>query len=117
MTEEIPPIKLLFSDQFKARLRILAKRYRSIRTDLQPLIDDLQIGKFIGDQIPGIGYTVFKVRLKNSDIQKGKSSGYRVIYQLKDNSCVLMLLIYAKSDQTDIPAQQIQDIINKFDNF
>ena len=117
MTEEIPPIKLLFSDQFKDRLRILAKRYRSICTDLQPLIDDLQIGKFIGDQIPGIGYTVFKVRLKNSDIQKGKSSGYRVIYQLKDNSCVLMLLIYAKSDQTDIPAQQIQDIINKFDNF
>jgi mRNA-degrading endonuclease RelE of RelBE toxin-antitoxin system len=80
------------------------------------LIYNLQIGKFIGDQIPGIGYTVFKVRLKNSDIQKGKSSGYRVIYQLKDNSCVLMLLIYAKSDQTDIPAQQIQDIINKFDN-
>jgi hypothetical protein len=55
MTEEIPSIKLLFSDQFKDRLRILAKRYRSIRTDLQPLIDDLQIGKFIGDQIPGIG--------------------------------------------------------------
>jgi mRNA-degrading endonuclease RelE of RelBE toxin-antitoxin system len=72
MTEEIPSIKLLFSDEFKDRLRTLAKRYRSIRTDLQPLIDDLQIGKFIGDQIPGIGYTVFKVRLKNSDIQKGK---------------------------------------------
>ncbi len=68
MTEEIPPIKLLFSDQFKDRLRILAKRYRSIRTDIQPLIDDLQIGKFIGDQIPGIGYTVFKVRLKNSGL-------------------------------------------------
>jgi hypothetical protein len=29
----------------------------------------------------------------------------------------LMLLIYAKSDQTDIPAQQIQDIVNKFDIF
>jgi mRNA-degrading endonuclease RelE of RelBE toxin-antitoxin system len=115
--EGIPSIKILFSDEFKDRLRILAKRYRSIRTDIQPLIDDLQIGKFIGDKIPGIGYTVFKVRLKNSDIQKGKSSGYRVIYQLKDNSYVLMLLIYAKSDQTDIPAQQIQDIINKFDSF
>ena len=68
MTEEIPSIKLLFSDEFKDRLRTLAKRYRSIRTDLQPLIDDLQIGKFIGDQIPGIGYTVFKVRLKNSGL-------------------------------------------------
>ncbi|MFM6064966.1 MAG: type II toxin-antitoxin system RelE/ParE family toxin [Microcystis panniformis] len=116
MTEKIPSIKILFSDEFKDRLRTLAKRYRSIRTDLQPLIDNLQMGKFVGDHIPGTGDTVFKVRLKNSDIQKGKSSGYRVIYQLKDNSCVLMLLIYAKSDQTDIPARQIQDIINEFDN-
>ena len=89
----------------------------SIRDDLQPLINEIQVGKFIGDQIPGTGYTVFKVRLKNSDIQKGKSSGYRVIYQLKDNSCVLMLVIYAKSDQTDIAVQQIRDIINNFDNF
>ena len=85
MTEGIPSIKILFSDEFKDRLRILAKRYRSIRTDIQPLIDDLQIGKFIGDKIPGIGYTVFKVRLKNSDIQKGKSSGYRVKYLGKIN--------------------------------
>jgi hypothetical protein len=29
----------------------------------------------------------------------------------------LMLLIYAKSDQTDIPAQQIQDIINSNSHF
>jgi hypothetical protein len=49
MSEENPSIKLLFSEQFKDRLRILAKRYRSIRTDIQPLIDDLQIAKFIGD--------------------------------------------------------------------
>ncbi len=115
MSEEIPSIQILFSDDFKVRLRTLAKRYRSIRTDLQPLIDDLQAGNFIGDQIPGIGYAVFKVRLKNSDIQKGKSSGYRVIYQLKDNTCILMLVIYAKSDQADIAAHQLRDIINKFD--
>jgi mRNA-degrading endonuclease RelE of RelBE toxin-antitoxin system len=117
MTEEIPSIQILFSDEFKDRLCTLAKRYRSIRTDLQPLIDDLQAGNFIGDQIPGTGYVVFKVRLKNSDIQKGKSSGYRVIYQLRDNSGILMLLIYAKSDQTDIAIKQVRDIINKFDNF
>ncbi|MFB2981341.1 hypothetical protein [Microseira sp. BLCC-F43] len=49
MSEEIPSIQILFSDDFKARLRTLAKRYRSIRTDLQPLIDDLQVGNFIGD--------------------------------------------------------------------
>ena len=115
MSEEVSSIEIVFSDEFKVRLRILAKRYRSIRNDLQPLIDDLQVGNFIGDRIPGTGYAVFKVRLKNSDIKKGKSSGYRVIYQLKDKSCVLMVLIYAKSDQTDITVKQIRDIINKSD--
>ena len=52
MTEEIPSIPILFSDEFKDRLRTLTKRYRSIRTDLKPLINDLQAGNFIGDQIP-----------------------------------------------------------------
>ncbi|MEB3227086.1 MAG: type II toxin-antitoxin system RelE/ParE family toxin [Synechocystis sp.] len=117
MAEEVPSVQILFSDEFKARLRTLAKRYRSIRTDLQPLIDDLQAGNFIGDQIPGTGYTVFKVRLRNSDIPKGKRSGYRVIYQLKDDSCVLLLLIYAKSDQTDVGVKEVRDIINKFEDF
>ena len=79
MTEETPQIQIVFSDEFKTRVRTLIKRYRSIRTDLQPLLNELQSGNFIGDQIPGTGYTVFKVRLKNSDIQKGKSGGYRVI--------------------------------------
>ena len=113
MTDETPQIQLLFSDEFKTRLRTLIKRYRSIRTDLKPLLDELQSGNFIGDQIPGTGYTVFKVRLKNSDIQKGKSGGYRVIYQLRGDTYILLVVIYSKSDQDDIPANQIRDIIDR----
>ena len=113
MTEDTPQIQILFSDEFKTRLRTLIKRYRSIRTDLQPLLDELQSGNLIGDQIPGTGYTVFKVRLKNSDIQKGKSGGYRVIYQLRGDTYILLVVIYSKSDQDDIPANQIRDIIDR----
>lgn len=50
MPEKLP-IQIFFSDEFKSRLRSLAKRYRSIRNDLQTLLDDLQNGKTIGDQI------------------------------------------------------------------
>jgi mRNA-degrading endonuclease RelE of RelBE toxin-antitoxin system len=103
--------ELLFSDEFKDRLRTLAKRYRRIQTDLQPLIDSLQSGNLIGDQISGTGYTVFKVRLKNSDIQKGKSAGYRVIYQLKGSASVLLVTIYSKSDQHTIAVDKIREII------
>ncbi len=113
MNDGTPQIQLVFSDEFKTRLRTLIKRYRSIRTDLQPLLDELLSGNFIGDQIPGTGYTVFKVRLKNSDIQKGKSGGYRVIYQLRGDTYILLVVIYSKSDQDDIPANQIRDIIDR----
>ena len=115
MSEDASQLQVLFSDEFKDRLRSLAKRYRNIQSDLQPLLDNLQSNNFIGDQIPGTGYTFFKVRLKNSDIQKGKSAGYRVIYQIKDSSCVLLVTIYSKSDQNTIAADKIQDIIAAFE--
>jgi mRNA-degrading endonuclease RelE of RelBE toxin-antitoxin system len=114
MADDPPQIQIFFSDDFKARLRTLAKRYRSIRSDLQPLLDEIQSGTFTGDRVSGTGYMVFKARLKNSDIQKGKSGGYRVIYQLKDNTCALLVVIYSKSDQSDIPADRIRQIISDF---
>jgi mRNA-degrading endonuclease RelE of RelBE toxin-antitoxin system len=115
VTEEIPDREILFSDDFKSRLRTLAKRYRSIRSDLQPLLDELQSGNFLGDRLTKTSFTTFKVRLKNSDIQKGKSGGYRVIYQLRDDTCVLLIVIYSKSDQEDVSADQIRGIIASFD--
>lgn len=115
MPDEQPQFQVLFSDEFKERLRTLAKRYRQIQADLQPLIDSLQAGNLVGDQIPGTGYTVFKVRLKNSDIQKGKRAGYRVIYQLKDFAYILLVTIYSKSDQNTIAVDRIREIITDFE--
>lgn len=97
-------IQIIVSPDFQAQTRKLGKRYRSIRSDLKPLLDDIQSGNFMGDRLTNTGAIVFKVRLKNSDIQKGKSGGYRVIYQLRDNTCVLLLVIYSKSDQEDVSA-------------
>jgi mRNA-degrading endonuclease RelE of RelBE toxin-antitoxin system len=102
-----------FTLPFIRRLKGLTKRYRKIQSDIQPIIEDLQSGKFIGDQITGIEATVFKVRARNSDIPTGKSGGYRVIYQVVSPELVLLLLIYAKSDQADVSLDEIQDAISK----
>lgn len=102
-----------FTLLFKRRLKALAKRYRQIQADLQPIIDELQAGNFMGDQIPGTEATVFKVRAKNSDIPTGKSGGYRVIYQVLSPETVLLLLIYAKSDQADVSLDAIKAAIEQ----
>jgi mRNA-degrading endonuclease RelE of RelBE toxin-antitoxin system len=108
------PIQILASPDFKAQLRRLLKRYRSLPSDLQPLLDKLQSGNFLGDRIPGTHCVVFKVRLKNSDVRKGKSAGYRVIYQLKEDTSILLITIYSKSDESNLTAREIQTIIHHF---
>ena len=67
---------------FGRNLRTLKKKYRSINGDIKPIIEQLEAGELLGDRIAGVDNQVFKVRVKNSDIQKGKRGGYRLIYYL-----------------------------------
>lgn len=106
-----PPVQVGFTDRFEKDIRRLAKRYRKIRFDIQPLIQQLEAGELPGDQIPNLDQPVFKVRVKNSDIQKGKSGGYRVIYYLKTETQILLITMYAKSDRSDISLAEIREII------
>ncbi len=65
-------------------------------------------------RIAGLGesYNVVKVRIKNSNTQKGKSAGYRLIYQVESLTNVLLLTIYSKSDRHDISPTEILDILS-----
>jgi mRNA-degrading endonuclease RelE of RelBE toxin-antitoxin system len=96
---------------FNRNLRKLAKKYRSIRSDIQPIIEQLEGGELPGDKISGTNYAVFKLRVRNSDIQKGKSGGYRLIYYVKTTTGIILLTIYTKSEQADISADEINNII------
>ncbi|OBQ38548.1 MAG: addiction module antitoxin [Anabaena sp. CRKS33] len=108
-------IEIAITPRFQRDLRELAKRYRSIRSDIQPLIDQLQAGEIPGDRIAGIKYQVFKVRVKNSNIQKGKSGGYRVIYYLKNAQGIILTTIYSKSDLTDVSNEIIEQAIAQYE--
>jgi mRNA-degrading endonuclease RelE of RelBE toxin-antitoxin system len=61
----------------------------------------------------GNRYAVYKVRVKNSDNNKGQSGGYRVIYYTIALDLVLLTTIYSKSDLADIGNNEIEEIIAK----
>ncbi|MCC3418307.1 MAG: hypothetical protein JGK28_10150 [Microcoleus sp. PH2017_07_MST_O_A] len=66
---DLPLIQVIVSPTFNRNLRTLAKKYRSIRNDIQPIIEQLAQGELPGDRIAGVGYVVFKLRVRNSDTQ------------------------------------------------
>jgi mRNA-degrading endonuclease RelE of RelBE toxin-antitoxin system len=109
-------VRIELTPEFQQNLRDLAKRYRNIRSDLQVVIQELLTGNFVGDRLTGIGkgYVVIKTRLKNRDIQKGKSAGYRLIYQVESSTSVLLLTIYSKSDREDIDIKEVRNMLNEF---
>lgn len=115
MSSDSPSRQILLTPRFKKDLAQLIKRYRSIRKDLEPLIERLQAGEIVGDRISNVNYQVFKVRLRNSDIQKGKSAGYRVIYYLKTSDRIILVTIYSKADWSDLQNKVIEEIIQTFE--
>ena len=107
------PTSVILSDRFLKDVKQLSKKYRRVRDDVQVLIDELEKGTILGDQIPGTAYPVYKVRVKNTDIAKGKSSGYRAIYYLRTSTRIYLVTIYAKSEQININPDAINQIIQE----
>lgn len=113
--QELPAIPVFFTHEFKRNLRQLAKKYRHIQKDIEPTLGALQAGHLPGDQIPGIAFEIYKVRARNADSAKGKSGGYRIIYQKTRDNAIVLLTIYSKTEQSDISPQEIQSIINYYE--
>lgn len=114
--EDLPAGRaVFFTHEFKRNIRQLARRYRRIQTDIQPVLAALETGATLGDRITGVPVEVYKVRAANSDRARGKSGGYRMIYQITEENTVILITIYSKTDQSDITAQEIRAIITAYD--
>lgn len=105
--------RLGFTPEFIAAFNRLKKKYRNIDRDIQPLLDEIKSGSTPGDRIPGTGYTLFKVRLRNTDAQRGKSGGYRIIYYLQTAEQAFMVTVYSKTEREDISIDELRRIVER----
>lgn len=80
--------------KFDKEVKKLAKKYNLIKNDLEAFTINFND---IHQEAISIKNNLFKIRLLNSNKNKGKSAGYRVYYYLKLNDTVYLLTIYDKS--------------------
>jgi mRNA-degrading endonuclease RelE of RelBE toxin-antitoxin system len=105
--------KIIPTPEFVKNLKTLKKRYKNIKNDILELSEQLSENPTIGTEL---GNNIYKIRVKNSDIQKGKSGGYRVItYCINQLQEVQLITIYSKSDKEDIPINELKKIISEIE--
>lgn len=103
--------KIIPTESFKAQVRTLQKKYPRIRQDLKELNQRLKQNPKSGK---ALGKGVYKLRVKSSDISKGKRGGYRVISYVTDElEKVRLLTIYAKPRRATITDNEILSILCK----
>lgn len=108
-----PSVRVEIALPVVKKLKRLLKKYPHAYDDLQGLIQQLERGETPGDQVKGVKYTVYKVRLRNSDVAKGKSGGYRVIYYIRTSDHFIVITLYSKSEQVDIDPDEIRRLIEE----
>jgi mRNA-degrading endonuclease RelE of RelBE toxin-antitoxin system len=108
--------EVVYADSFFKAAARLQKRYPHIEEDAEKLADRLEAGELPGDRIQGLPYRVYKARIRNSDARRGKSGGYRMIYYLETGDKRIIIFIYSKTDQSDIPVETIRRFITEYED-
>jgi mRNA-degrading endonuclease RelE of RelBE toxin-antitoxin system len=101
-------------EYFKRRLKKLSKKYRRIGEDYNSLIGILENNPMKGDAIQGFGNKIYKIRMRSSNMKRGKRGGFRVIYYLSDH-IVYLLTIYAKAKREEISIKDIKEALSELD--
>ena len=96
---------------YKKAVKKLSKHYKNIQNDVDKFLDTLQSKQDLGIELKS---NVYKVRIANTDKNKGKSAGYRLISYLKIIDDELYLLyIYDKSKIENLTENEIDKLILK----
>lgn len=100
------------TENFRRSLKMLSKRYHSLRHDFEGFVKSLRENPFQGDELtPGIR----KIRMAITSKGRGKSGGARVITYIvvttEEDGHIYLIDIYDKSDYSTVDVALIQKMI------
>lgn len=97
-------------------LKRLKKKNPHVNADVKIALQALVENPSLGVVIPG-ALGARKLRVRNSDLQRGKSGGYRLIYFVDGHREVIYpLLLYAKSEQDNVTMSELHQLLKDLQN-
>lgn len=104
---------IFFTPESEKDLKKLRKKYPSIYKDIEQALRAVATGKEHAKHIgQANAFPFYKLRVRLSNSNKGKSSGARVIYcYFGVNEDFLLIRVYVKSEQVNISTKEIETIL------
>jgi hypothetical protein len=98
------------SSAYQHSKKQLKKRFRLIDSDVTKFLHSLES---VDDLGVSLGDGIYKARIANTDKNKGKSAGYRLITLLQViESNIYLIYIYDKSDLENITEKELDEMIH-----
>ena len=106
--------RVVLAASFKHSVKRLKKRFRHAKEDVREAVRQLLRNPMQGAVIPG-GYGVRKLRVCNTDLKKGKSGGYRLLYYVEGQPTptIYLLMLYFKSDRDDVTRRELKQLLDE----
>ncbi len=103
--------EIIATPRFKRDIKILSKKYFSLKNEYALLIEELEKKPFQGAPL---GNNCYKMRLSIASKRKGKSGGARVVTNIvvKEEK-VFLLTIYDKSEKENISDKELNELLNQ----
>lgn len=94
---------------FKKQIKKLENKLPHIKDDLFEKLNSFTIENEIY-----IGRSIYKIRIKSRDLNKGKSGGLRsYIYVYRKKNLLIPVYLYFKSDQESLSQKELEFHFNK----
>ncbi len=104
--------RFVLDESFEREVKRLSKRYRSLKSDLKNLLEELKANPQLGVSLGG---GVRKIRMAIASKGRGKSGGARVItftvVAAVDETEVNLLYIYDKAERESIGKDEIETLL------
>lgn len=104
-----PFLKVIKQELYKKALKSLSKKFKHVEADIEKFLSEIKDRNELGIELKA---NIFKARVANSDKNKGKSSGYRLITYLKITDDELHLIyVYDKGSIENLTEDEIDTMI------
>jgi len=101
--------KVIPSHRFLKDVKTLSKKYKSIKNDIDDMSELLRANPRSGTDL---GKGLYKIRLKSSDMARGKRGGFRIIYYLlTQDKKIYLLTIFSKTEVENIDLNKLHEIL------